>query len=498
MSTNLNGYDAVVVGSGFGGALVAHALLNEGRSVLVLERGRWPYRDSEDWDQNRILLEQRYKGRVPILVRQYGAQNYSEMYSNEVVGGKSVFYGGASLRLRENDFEKWPFSYDEFAGYYEQAETLLGVHGYAGSDPCEPPGILSYPFEPIDLTAPAQRIQKAGKNLGLRPFSIPLAINFNDSKRPQCQRCNTCDGFPCQIEAKNDVATTFLKGVRSGALTVKTNTIVERIHIKDKRASAVEYLDKKDGIRSVVEGNVIVLAAGAIQSPALLKRSEVRHPLIGRFLMRHCNAVCSYVFPFLTNPDEVFHKQLCFSDFYEDMRDEFGTAVGVIQDIYTPSAEVISHHAPVGVSWVAGRLASRMQNLLCIAEDDGQISNKVSLSQRKDVFGMPLVQIEHEYSHSDMRRRNYLVKNARRILRKAGGLLSYTYPIDSFSHAVGTLRSGTTSENGVLDSQCRVWSVDNLFVVDGSFMPSSGGVNPSLTIAANALRVANHIIMNGT
>ena len=494
MSTNLNGYDVVVIGSGLGGALLTHALLNEGRRVLVLERGRWPYRDSDDWNQKKILLDQRYKGRAPTLVRQYGARNYSKMYGNEVVGGKSVFYGGASLRLRENDFSKWPFSYEDFITSYERAEILLGVHGSAGSDPYEPKGVSSYPFEPIGLTAPAQRIEKAGKKLGLQPFSIPLAINFNDSNKPRCQRCNTCDGFPCQIEAKNDVATTFLKGTRSGALKVKTNTIVERIKTKGERVSAVEYIDKNDGSRGLVEGDTIVLAAGAIQSPALLKRSGFEHPLIGRFLMRHCNAVCSYVFPFVTNPEQVFHKQLCFSDYYEDMRDELGSAVGVIQDIYTPAPEVISHHAPFGVSWLAGRLASRMQNLLCIAEDDGQISNKVSLSKRKDSLGMPLVKIEHEYSDSDIKRRNHLVKMARRILRTAGGLLSYTYPIDSFSHAVGTLRSSTSPENGPLDPTCRVWSVDNLFVVDGSFMPSSGGVNPSLTIAANALRVAKHIL----
>lgn len=496
MSKNLNGYDVVVVGSGFGGALVAHSLLSEGKSVLILERGRWPYRDSKDWDQNQILLKQRYQGNVPTLVRQYGARNFSEIYGNEVVGGKSVFYGGASLRLRENDFINWPISYDEFSLHYEKAETLLGVHGYAGSDPCEPSGISSYPFKPIDLTAPAQRIEKAGRTLGLKPFSMPLAINFNDSTKPQCQRCNTCDGFPCQIEAKNDVATTFLKGERSGALTIKPNAIVERVQIKNGRAVAVEYIDKDSGDHCVVEGDVIVIAAGAIQSPALLLRSGVHHRLIGRFLMRHCNAVCSYVFPFITNPEQIFHKQLCFSDYYEDMRNEYGTAVGVIQDIYTPASEVISHHAPAGLSWIAGRLASRMQNLLCIAEDEGQISNNVSLRSQRDSWGIPIVQIEHEYSRSDMIRRNYLIKNARKILRKAGGLFSYTYPIDSFSHAIGTLRIATTSEDGALDPQCRVWSVDNLFVVDGSFMPSSGGVNPSLTIAANALRVVKHIVAN--
>ncbi len=491
---NSASYDAVVVGSGFGGALVASALTDAGRRVLLLERGRWPHRDEGDWNQRQILIEQRYRGRTPIRVKQYGARRFSDVYPNETVGGKSVFYGGASLRLREKDFERWPISYADLAPYYARAETLLGVHGAVGADPFEPPGLKSYPFAPIELSEPAHRLQRAAADLGYRPFPIPLAINFRDERRPRCVLCNTCDGFPCRIEAKNDLATAILQEAQQRGLHLASGAVAQRLHIERGRVHTVEYVDAASGQQRSARGDLVVVAAGAIQSPALLMRSGLEHPLMGRNLMRHCNAVCSYVFPFRTNPQQVFHKQLCFGDFYEDLRSELGTAVGVIQDIYTPSPEIIRHHAPAGSRWIAGLFAPLMQNLLCIAEDEPQMQNRVRLGTREDAWGVPMVEVEHAYSRADVQRRNYLLKRARQVLRKAGGLASYTYAIDSFSHAVGTLRSANTPEDGVVDKNGRVWDVDNLFVADGSFMPTSGGVNPSLTIAANALRLAETML----
>ena len=490
---NSASYDAVIIGSGFGGALAAYALTQAGQRVLMLERGRWAHRDADDWNQRQILIGQRYRGPVPVDVKQYGARRFSQIYPNETVGGKSVFYGGASLRLRATDFARWPFSYADLAPYYEQAESLLGVHGTVGSDPCEPPGLQSYPFPAVELSAPARRLQQASDQLGYRPFPIPLAINFSDAQRTRCVLCNTCDGFPCRIEAKNDLAATVLRHAQQRGLHIASGAIARRLQIESGQVRGVEYLDASINQSQVAEGRIVVVAAGAIQSPALLMRSGLDHPLMGRNLMRHCNAVCSYVFPFRTNPEQVFHKQLCFGDFYEDLRAELGTAVGVIQDIYTPAPEVIQHHAPPGGRWLAGLFAPFMQNLLCIAEDEPQLQNRVRLNEHLDARGMQGIAIEHNYSRDDRRRRDYLLGHARRVLRKAGGLASYTYPIDSFSHAVGTLRSASTPEEGVLDSHCRVWGVDNLFVTDGSFMPTSGGVNPSLTIAANALRVAAKI-----
>lgn len=490
-------YDVVIIGSGFGGSMAAQVLTRAGKRVLLLEKGRWAHRDDLDWDQSEILLRLRYKARVPLLVKQYGAREFSEVFPNETVGGQSVFYGGASLRLREADFASWPFSYADLQGYYARAERLLGVHGEVGADPYEPPGLEGYPADAIALNAPAQRIYEAGQKLGYRPFKIPLAINFSDEKRPRCLLCNTCDGFPCKVEAKNDMAAAILPDAQAQGLEIIAGAVVRRLVAHGGKVRAVEYVDADSAEVYRVEAAQVVLAAGAVQSPALMLRSGFDHPLIGRFLMRHCNAACSFVFPWRTNPEQIFHKQLCFSDFYEDLRAELGTAVGVIQDIYTPGPEILSHHAPRGGRFLAGLFAPLIQNLLCIAEDEPQEDNRVQLSERVGAWDMELVQIEHEYSRADYRRRDYLLKRARRVLRKAGGLSVHTYAIDSFSHASGTLRSAETADEGVLDAFCRYWGADNLYVTDSSFMPSSGGVNPSLTIAANALRVAEKMLEDG-
>jgi choline dehydrogenase-like flavoprotein len=486
--------DALVIGSGFGGAAAAFSLAQAGQKVLMLERGGWARRDELDWDQREILLKQRYKSESPLLVRQYGDRKFRKVYANEVVGGKSVFYGGASLRLREKDFSRWPISYADLEKYYARAERLLGVHGQRGQDPCEPPGVPEYPFASAELSQPAQRIWEAGWALGYRPFRMPLAINFSDPARPLCIRCITCDGFPCRIEAKNDLASTLLKEAQARGLEIVASTLVRRLRQKGGRVQEVECLDRGTLKEFSLSADVVVLAAGALHSPALLLRSGFDHPLIGRFLMRHCNGVASYLFPFKTNPQQVFHKQVCFSDFYEDLREELGTSVGVIQDIYTPAAEVIRHHAPLGLKTVAGLVSACMQNLLCIAEDEPQPGNRVSLAEERDRYGMELVKVEHQYTPGDCRRRDYLLDRARRVLRRAGGWVSYTYAIDTFSHALGTLRCGWSPGESVLDRDCRYWGAENLYVLDGGFMPSSGGVNPSLTIAANALRVADRIL----
>lgn len=490
-------YDAVIVGSGFGGAAAAYSLVEAGWKTLLIERGGQVQRDKLDWDPREILIRPRYRSRSPLLVKQYGARQFSRVYPNEVVGGLSVFYGGASLRLRQADMARWPISYAELEPHYGRAEQLLGVHGQAGQDPHEPPRSSDYPAGPIALTEPARRIHAAARKLGLRPFPIPLAINFSSHARPLCIQCSTCDGFPCRIEAKNDVAVTLLAQAQEKGLEIAAGTIVRRLIEEKGRIIAVECMDRESRQERSFAGRVVVLAAGALHSPAILLRSRLegfaQHRRIGRFLMRHCNAVASYVFPFRTNPEQVFHKQLCFTDFYEEMRERLGTAVGVIQDIYTPTAEVLRHAAPRGFKTAAGLLGGFIQNLLCIAEDDPQEENRVWLADERDDYGMELVAVEHRYSRDDRARRDFLVARAGEVLRRAGGLIPYTYEIDTFSHAVGTLRCGTSAAESVLDADCRFWGIENLFVLDGSVIPASGGVNPSLTIAANALRVADRI-----
>ncbi|HVR64590.1 MAG TPA: GMC family oxidoreductase [Polyangia bacterium] len=491
-------FDVVIVGSGFGGASAAYTLSQAGLRTLLVERGGAVNRDDQDWNGRAILVDGRYRGDTPVLVRQEGAKDATPMFNNEVVGGNSIFFGGASLRLRAADFASWPISYAILEPFYGQAESLLEVHGNAGEDPCEPPRSAEYPFPLPELTDPARRIYEAAKKIGLHPFRLPLAINHQGSRRPRCLNCFTCDGFPCKIGAKNDVTTTLLLKARQDCLTVLPRVLATRLVHRDGRVSALEAVERDSGRRLSLKAKAFVVSGGAIGTPALLLRSGLealdRSQSIGRFLMRHCNGMIGFVFPFRTNPKAVNHKQVGISDLYEARRPVDGKAVGIIQDMCMPPPDVVRLKGPRGFRWAAALVASSIQTLICIAEDEAQRENRVFLSSSDlDRWDLPLTIVEHSYSAADKARRALLVRTAKRILRAAGGVIGKVDMIRSFSHAVGTVRFGASAEAAPLDVNCRLHGVANLFVVDGSFMPSSGGVNPSLTIAANALRVAGHV-----
>ncbi|HEX2657465.1 MAG TPA: FAD-dependent oxidoreductase, partial [Polyangia bacterium] len=198
-------FDVLIVGSGFGGATTAYTLSRAGLNVLLVERGGWVHRDETDWNGRAILLDGRYKGDAPLHVRQSANPKRppEQVFPNEVVGGNSIFFGGAALRLRERDFQRWPIRYADLEPHYGAAEALLEVHGRAGEDPHEPPRSTAFPFPSPALTAPAQRIRDAATALGFHPFHIPSAINYAGPRTPACVRCFTCDGFPCRIGAKN-------------------------------------------------------------------------------------------------------------------------------------------------------------------------------------------------------------------------------------------------------------------------------------------------------
>ena len=492
----MSGPDAVVIGSGLGGALAAHRLAGAGARVAVLERGRWPHRDRTDWNPRAILSDSRYLGKAAPSVRQRGERRFRRLPLNEVVGGMSVFYGAAALRLRPSDFARWPIDYPDLEPWYGEAERLLGVHGAAGADPGEPPRSSPYPFPPIPRSAPAERIWRAGEALGYRPFPIPLAIDFEGADGSPCIRCNTCDGFPCAVEAKNDAAR-LLRRAEAIGVSVHPRVAVRRLRVRGSEVVAAEGVLQESGDPVAFAAPLFVLAAGALGSPAIVLRSGLGRggdSPVGRYLMRHCNAVVAAFFPFETNPEQVFHKQVCFGDFYEERRAVDGLAVGVIQDIYTPDAGVVARVAGgIGGLFLRPFLVRRLQNLLCVAEDEPDPENRVALGEGTDALGFEAVRIEHRYRKTDEARLGVLVRRARQILRAAGALATHTWPISSFSHAVGTLRMGRRADEAPVAPTGRFRGLDNLFVTDGSVLPASGGVNPSLTIAAGALRVADGI-----
>jgi choline dehydrogenase-like flavoprotein len=504
------GWDAIVVGSGFGGAMTAHALVGSGHRVLMLERGGWVARGPENWGARGAgLVTPHYSMESPYDVVASGRRYAAGAW--HCVGGQSVFYGGASLRFREGDFTAdpeivgdsgaaWPFGYDTLEPFYGEAERLLGVAGEAGVDPTEPPRGTGYAQEPAPLSRPSRAIADAARSLGLTPFRIPLAISYAASEaRRGCLRCGTCDGYACAAEAKNDLATGIIPALVRRGMALRTNTVCVRLVRAGSRIVGVEYVDRVTGACGRVDGDQVVLAAGALATPHLLLASGLaaRNPArdaVGRYLMRHRNAVVLGVYAEPPNPEHAFDKQIAIHDFYRGGGAEAprGTLGGIQQ--LTPPVGLVRAYVPWLVREPAAAVVSHSMGLLVIAEDQPQRDNRVTVDRSAtDRFGLPRLRVRHAYSARDEAAAAVLVAHAKRVLRAAGARMTWVHAIETFSHALGTVRMGCDARTAPLDPSGRFRGIDNLYVVDASALPRAAGVNPSLTIAANALRVGAHL-----
>lgn len=497
------GWDAVVIGSGFGGAMVARPLIDAGLSVLMLERGDWVWRGPDNWNPSAAgLLTPHYSSESPYRVcSSQGEQKIGAFFN---VGGPSVFYGGASFRYRENDFTPdpaligdsraaWPIGYTELEPWYAEAEGLLGVAGQAAADPTEPPRSGPYPGRASGLAPHSARLAEAALEMGQHPFPIPLAINRGQApERPSCIACSTCDGFACAIGAKNDLAVGVIPELVRRGLSLWTNAVVRRVLQRRGRAIGVECVDRVSHQRFVVRADRVILAAGALATPHLLLGSGLARfnpagHLIGRFLTRHLNTVVFGLFPHRVNPAQEFLKQLAILDHYAEG--------GAIQQIAAPPAAVVRTQVPWVMRPIASLLLSRLSGLLTIAEDQPRYHNRLELDPScHDQFGLPQLVIRHRYSPRDLQRGGVLVQAARAILSRAGAVACYTHRIGTFSHALGTVRMGESPDSAPLDGSGRFRGVDQLWVSDGSTLPTAAAVNPSLTIAANALRIGAGIV----
>ena len=502
-------FDAVIIGSGFGGALTAHALVESGWSVLLLERGDWVERGaSASRIENFVLHSPHYARDTGYRVSQEG-RPIEPVGALFCVGGASVFYGGVSFRLREHDFEPppeittdsgaaWPIRYADLEPYYACAERILGVSGAETGDPTAPWRSGRYPVAPVRFSPVSELVAGAARSLGLHPFPLPMAIHHGgEAGRAVCIRCGACDGFACPVSAKNDLAIRVIAPLLERGLTLLPGTAAVRLVEQGGRISAVECVERATGRRFSVRSRQVVLAAGALATPHLLLASGLDRcnpggANVGRYLMRHVNSI---IFGYLRHrfePDG-FGKDLAIHDFYEGDADAAAPAgpLGGIQSLPTPPLGVVQAQVPAPLPWVAGLLLRRGAGLLTIAEDQPRRENGVALDPAgNDGAGLPALRITHNYSARDRAADRALRSRARQVLKAAGALFCYRRPIRTFSHALGTVRMGHDERSAPLDAHCRFRGIENLRVVDGSVFPTSAAVNPSLTIAANALRVA--------
>ncbi|MFT4567658.1 MAG: choline dehydrogenase-like flavoprotein [Saprospiraceae bacterium] len=511
-------YDAVIIGSGFGGTMTAKKLSDAGWTVAIIERGERVKRGPENWaDNGSIDLTPNYDKSLPYEVIKGGNKKQMGVYS--AVGGPSIFYGGVSFRFREQDFHpsselvrdseaEWPIDYNDLEQYYDEAEQLLQISGESGVDPTEPKRNQPFPQSVPPYAEVSQKVKSAAESLGLHPFHLPLAINYKRNtsagaeNRTSCQFCTTCDTFACAVGAKNDLDTMLLSKMTQGSVDLYTGTIAHRIEVAEGQVRKVHCIRKESGEEILFEGRVCILSAGALASPHLVLNSglEALNPaghIVGRYLMRHVNAIVFGVFAGIADKEGRFHKELAILDYYfgHPEIDFPGGKIGSLQQVPTPPSGLVENEAPKPLGKLAGKLVKLLTGLLAIAEDQPQFQNYITVDKSKiGAHKMATPIVSHEYTERDMAAIKILIAEAKKIMKKAGAVFNYTHYIRTFSHSAGTMRMGISPKTSPLDKNCNFRGVENLYVVDACFMPTSAALNPSLTISANALRVGQHLI----
>ena len=511
----MNAYDLIVIGSGFGGTMAAAPAVLAGKRVLLIESGDWVGRGPHNWGPAGLSEKTPYYSHAnPFDVSAGGYGKALGTYA--CVGGASVFYGGVAMRMREADFlpdplidhgtgAAWPYRYAELEPFYTQAENLLQVAGVTGADPTEPPRSAPFPKTPGPLAPVSQRIADAATSLGLHPFRLPLAINYEaDGGRTPCPACGTCDGFACAVQAKNDLSTVLIPKLQQSGLELVTNTTAVRLEHQDGHVTRVACVRKPSGELVHFSGRTIALAAGALSTPRLLLASGLDRvnpagDVIGRYLMRHCNSVVMGLFNAPPAPNREFHKQIGIHDYYfgHPTVDKPRGRLGCLQQFATPEPALVRAFLPLGLGHLVAPIVSRTTGFIVMAEDRPRAENRITIATPPagpSGMDLPRATISHNYDARDLAARDALVKAARRILKRAGAIATYAHPIKTFSHALGTVRLGTTPTTSPLDETGAFRGLSNLYVTDASALPRSAGVNPSLTIAANALRTGAQIL----
>jgi choline dehydrogenase-like flavoprotein len=466
----------------------------------LVERGDFLPQERENWDPTEVYQNLRYRAPEEWLDGDGKAFRPGLHY---YVGGSSKVWGACLVRMRECDFEEvrhiggsspaWPFSYEALAPYYDRAEQLYGVHGApgGGADPTAPPLQAPPPYPAVPNDPTLERLQRSFRRQGLHPFPLPVGIDPEGDGPGRCVRCDTCDGYPCRTLGKNDADVRCVRPAMRRGVRLAVRTRIDRLVTDQAGGRVIAAVGERDGVGIEICASKFVLACGAANSAALLLRSaNAAHPaglanssgLVGRNYMQHQFTAIMAVNP-LRRSRIKFQKTIAVNDFYRPAA-ERPFPLGNIQ----PLGKLHPGMYAAKRSWVPMPvlrfMSERSTDWLTTTEDLPEQSNCVTLSTDG--------RIQLTYCQNNVAAQLELTRKAVRMLRRAGFPFVFTYRmgIDATAAQCGTARAGTDPRTSVLDPLCRTHDVPNLYVVDGSFFPSSSGLNPGLTIAAQAVRVA--------
>jgi choline dehydrogenase-like flavoprotein len=511
-------HDIIVIGSGPGGASLVHRLAPTGKRILLIERGDYLPRSQQNWDSKTVFVDGAYQADETW----YGADGSSfHPGLHYYVGGNSKVYGAALFRLRERDFGEirhqhgispaWPLGYADFAPFYDEAERLFAVHGQRGEDPLEPPAGGPYPHPPVSHEPKVQALSDSFAADGLHPFHLPLGIRLDERDgKPTptsiCIRCDAFDGFPCLLNGKADAQVMCVDPTLAAHPNVQllTNAYVERLETDAGGRSVTGVRVIRDGAPETHAADIVVVACGALSSALLLLRSASdAHPhglangsgQVGRNYMRHNQSI---LMALLREPnDTVFQKTLAVSDYYFGA-DDWAYPLGLIQMCATSHAEQVKGEAlPSWMEWLPDMpfdtMARHSMDFWLSSEDLPRPENRIQYDA-----GRVVLDVTEQGQEAHQRLKHKLEYHLSRfgahpLLLERRLYLGKGIPISGTAHQAGTARFGSDPKTSVLNLECRAHEVDNLYVTDASFFPSIGAVNPTLTIIANALRVADHI-----
>jgi len=516
-------YDVIIIGTGAGGGTLAHRLASSGKRVLILERGGYLPRERDNWESTAVFVKGKYLA-PEVWYDQHGKEFQPEV--NYYVGGNTKFYGAALFRLRPEDFGElrhhggvspaWPIRYEDLEPYYTQAEHLYLVHGQHGEDPGEGPVSAQYAYPPVQHEPRIQQLSDDLERQGLHPFHLPIGVNLtqdehgNATEDSVCIRCNRVDGFPCLVRGKSDSQVICVDpALKYENVSMVTGANVQRLETDPTGRSVTNVVTElEDGTTTGFRADIVVVACGAVNSAALLLRSaNDRHPrglanssdVVGRHYMRHNNLALMAVSK-EPNPTQ-FQKTLALNDWYLGS-DDWDYPLGGVQMLgksddeqirgeaprwagkVSPDMpfEVLAHHAVD--FWLCGEDLPQPENRVTL---DGEGNIHLVLDEKNNTEGVKRLQhkLQGMLGHLGLHPQHLLPRSL--YLHKG-------MPIGATAHQAGTVRFGDDPRSSALDVNCKAHDLDNLYVVDTSFFPSIGAVNPSLTAIANALRVGDHIV----
>jgi choline dehydrogenase-like flavoprotein len=535
--------NAIIVGAGAGGGVVAKELSTSGMSVVLFERGGWVTLDDHDHDE---LLSQRStplglaygpddERHCRVIVTDNGKRTIvlpSEGGSHNAacVGSGTVSYGAMGWRFMPEDFrmkttyghvegstlEDWPVSYDDLEPYYEKAEWEIGVAGDDSQSPFAPPRKKPQPMPPFPHNKEGRILEAAARRLGLHPYPVPLLRNsIPYGGRPRCLRMRTCCGFACPVNAKSGTHNTVIPvAIDSGNCELRTNCVVSEILVNDSgKITGVSYFDEKNK-KQTQTADIVILSAAAIETARLLLNSKSRffprgigneNDWVGRNMQGHAYCGAYGIFD-----EDIFDDcgpgtSLAIGDFSHHNPGIVGGGV-LCNEFFRLPYLFTGVRPPEAARWGLEHKKFQQKNFKRVGEVIGPYQEIPCFEAQvgvdsivKDFWGIPVARLSGHAHPKDSEGTAFMAGKAEMWLKEAGAIETWQtgiikgHRLSGGQHQAGTCRMGNDPKTSVCDKFGRVHNVPNLFVADGSLHVTNGGFNPALTIMAMGYWVGGHI-----